>query len=101
MGQFCVAASLPQAPDRWAVLEWGGEYVIFDGATGACHLLSEPAGAVFDALLRSAPGRMDTAQICSAVFGSDQDLASADDERAVIELIVGLREAGLVQEADS
>jgi len=74
---------------------------VFDASTGACHLLSEAAGAVFDALLRSAPARMDVAQICASVFRFDQDQHSADDEQTVKDLLSGLREAGLVHETDS
>jgi PqqD family protein of HPr-rel-A system len=99
VGRYCVCPALPLGSDRWSVREWDGTCVVFDGATGACHLLSEPAGAVFDALLRSAPGSMDAKQICVSVFGSDPDREPVDDEQAVKDLVAGLREAGLVQEA--
>jgi PqqD family protein of HPr-rel-A system len=90
---------LPLVSERWSVREWDGNCVVFDGATGACHLLSEPAGAVFEALLRSAPGCMDAEQICASVLGSDPHRDRADDEQAVKDLLAGLREAGLVKEA--
>ena len=99
VGRYCVGAPLPLGSDRWSVREWDGECVVFDGVTGACHLLSEPAGATFDALLRAAPGGMDVRQVCTSVFGSDHDRDRADDEQAVKELLAGLREAGLVEEA--
>ena len=99
VGRYCVGAALPLGSDRWSVREWDEMCVVFDGATGACHLLSEPAAAVFDALLRSAPGWMDAEQICISVFGSDQDRDRADHEQAVKDLLSGLREAGLVEEA--
>ena len=53
VGRYCVAAPLPLGSGRWWVREWAGKCVVFDGVTGACHLLSEPAGAVFDALLQA------------------------------------------------
>lgn len=99
VGRYCVAAPLPLGSGRWSMREWDGECVVFDGVTGACHLLSEPAGAVFDALLRAAPGGMDVRQVHSLVFGSEQGRDRADDEQAVMELLSGLREAGLVEEA--
>ena len=101
VGRYCIDACLGFGPDRWAVLEWGAEWVVYDSATGSCHLLSESAGAVFEALLQSAPGSMDASQVCATALDSELEQVSADDEQVVIELLAGLREAGLVHEADS
>lgn len=97
--RYGVGGPLPLGSERWSVREWDGQFVVFDGVTGACHLLSELAGAVFDSLLRAAPGLMNAEQICASVFGSDHDRDAVDEERAVTDLLRGLREAGLVVEA--
>lgn len=44
---------------------------------------------------------MDAARLCRVVFGRDQGQVSAGDEQAVIDLLVGLRQVGLVQEFDA
>jgi hypothetical protein len=101
VGRYRVGASLPQGSDRWSVREWGEEFVVFDGVTGSCHLLSQATGAVFGALLRSPPGGMDAAQVFAAAFANDMEPPSQADEQTVFELLAGLHEAGLVCEADS
>lgn len=99
--RYRAGAALPVSQSRWNVREWGDECVVFDGKTGACHLLSEHAGAIFMALLASAGAGMSAAELCMRVFGSDPDQEWHEGEQAVGALLAGLHDAGLVQEASA
>lgn len=102
-GEASFAASLPvpTQQQRFALAEWGHEFVVFDGATGACHLLSEAAGSVFAGLLSSATGPMSVRQIFEATAGVSVDPVLEDEHQALITLLSGLCEVGLVQKVAS
>ena len=101
MIKYCAGAALPLSASRWDFREWGEECVVFDGKTGSCHLLSEHAGAIFTAVLASAGAGMSAAELCVQVFASDPAQEWPEGTQAVEELLAGLHDAGLVQEASA
>lgn len=97
MEGFAVGASPFGGPDRFAIIDWGDEHVLFDGLTGACHLLSADAGEVFRVLLAHRPQVLALPQLQQVLWGTDEP--PAGEQEALQALLGGLREAGLVQEA--
>ncbi|MBI5256389.1 MAG: HPr-rel-A system PqqD family peptide chaperone [Burkholderiales bacterium] len=89
---------MPGGRDRFAIVDWGDEHVLFDGLTGACHLLSAVAGDVFKLLLASGRTPLDMQQIQRALADADEAPLSEQEAEALEALLGGLRESGLVQE---
>lgn len=101
MGGFVAGSSQAGGPERFAIVDWGDEHVLYDGLTGACHLLSALAGEVFKLLLTHGGGPLDVRQIHRLLSDGDEVLPDADanDELDALDaLLGGMREAGLVAE---
>lgn len=79
-----------------SVRDWGQEWVVFDGASGDCHLLSAVCGLVFAELLRGPPQGLSPDTLFALAFGDDGD--PSDEEMATLnEALTQLQSLGLVR----
>jgi PqqD family protein of HPr-rel-A system len=77
--------------------DWGEEWVVFDGASGDCHLLSAACGAVLAELLHAPAEGLDRLQLFLRAFG-DEAGAPSDDEMATLQqALERLQALGLVR----
>lgn len=94
----------PGADAPWAIDErlvcrdWGDERLVYDGATGDCHLLTATSGTLLGELIQAAPQALDAPALFARTFG-DESPPSAE-ELAVLELALQqLLALGLVHAA--
>lgn len=80
--------------------DWGDEWVVFDGASGDCHLLSAACGAVLAELLQTPAEGIDELQLFLRAFG-DEGGAPSDAEMATLqEALAQLQSLGLVRASE-
>jgi hypothetical protein len=81
---------------RWSYRDWGDEWVVLDGATGDCHLLSAACGAVLGALMRSPRAGSSPVQLFAAAFGDDMAPTEAEMS-ALADALAQLESLGLAR----
>lgn len=77
--------------------DWGAEWVVFDGASGDCHLLSAACGAVLAELVQAPAEGLDQLQLFLLAFG-DEGGAPSDEEMATLQQALSqLQSLGMVR----
>lgn len=99
--RYFVQPPLPTCGERFTLREWDEEFVVFDAATGACHLLTSAAGSVFSILLESSTEQMSVAEVFDATVEGSCEPLSPEEHESLEMLLEGLCEAGLIQKVES
>lgn len=81
---------------RLSLRDWGDEWVVFNGESGHCHLLSPACGALVDALGQSPAGGLGHRDLFERAFGNEG--APDPDELAAFDAALKqLQALGLVR----
>lgn len=77
--------------------DWGDEWVVFDGVSGDCHLLSAACGTVLGELLEASADGLDALQLFVRAFGDEAGAPSEEEMSMLHEALAQLQALGLVR----